>query len=163
MNDEIAALAEQVRILQEKQKPVERDAAFREMERQLSAAKLDREIMERQRDEAVRDLEKLRHDVAWTMDTLKIRDIMTMRGSIDVPCSDEGWLPLDYDPQDTKRIEYLNKHGRASIGQLHWLFAFDHKITDFDEAELPKVYNCRHMIDLAMNASKALAKGQSDE
>jgi hypothetical protein len=125
----------------------EQDAAAAENER--SRAVYDRNVMQGERDAALKELAKVKADVGWMMDKLQIRDLFRLRGGEDVPCAAEGWLPnFGTDPEDSARIKFVNEHGRVGGSTGHWIISIPHNI-DLDTATLPDVYNFRHIIDLS--------------
>jgi len=147
----IDELLREVEKLRDEHQTPTRDAEFQHMEHAMCAAKMEASVLRKERDELRADIEKLRRDVARTMDKLRIADLFRLRGSETVPCAEEGWLPLSYDPEDTKRIEWLNEHGRASASPDSWLVAFPHRLTMSEN--LPTPYNVRHLIDLSRGIS----------
>lgn len=147
MSATIDDLLEQVQALKAAAQPANRDAEFQAMERELYRARCDADVARKERDAAVAELAKVRADAAWTMQGLRIADIMMLRGSKDMACAGEGFLPFDYDPEDTKRIEWINAHGRAGAGSEHWLISVPHHLTM--EEHLPQPYNVRHILDLS--------------
>ena len=143
---QIDELLAQVRQLQTQVQPADRDAEFKQMESDRAKALYEANVMRKERDEALAELAKVKAAVAWTMGKLRIKDIMFMKGE-EIGCSGEGWLPLDYDPKDTERVEWINANGRAGASDDHWLIAIPHHLTL--EEELPQPYNIRHIIDLS--------------
>lgn len=143
---EIEALLDQVQKLRDQIRPADRDVEFVAMERRMEDAVRDAERAREERDEAVAELEKLKHDVAWTMEKLLVKDFLFFRGQ-KFPCCDEGWLPLHLDPKDTERIEWINANGRIGASDEHWLISVPHHL-DLESASLPQPYNIRHILDL---------------
>ena len=156
--NKIDELLTEVQKLREAQTIPNRDTAFMEMESELSKARLEMNRLRKERDAMKSELEKVKSDVAWTMGKLQIRDLFRLRGSIEIPCAGEGWLPLGRDPEDTARIEWINSHGRAGIGADHWLIAIPHRLTT--EEEMTELYNVRHIIDLS-RATPAVCRNHS--
>jgi hypothetical protein len=155
--DQIDTLLRQVQELRDQVRPVSRDAEFDAMEKRMETALRQAKEAVKEKDLAVAELAKVKADVAWTMKQLRIKDLMFMRGS-NMPCAEEGWLPLNRDPKDTDRIEWINAHGRIGAGDAHWLVSIPHNIA-LDTAELPRPYNIRHIIDLSMGPSLENERG----
>lgn len=146
--DQIEALLLQVQQLRNQIRPVSRDEEFKSMESRMEKAIWKAQEAEKERDLAVAELAKVKSDVAWTMEKLRIKDLMFMRGT-DISCAGEGWLPLNRDPKDTERIEWINSNCRIGVSNNHWLLSIPHNL-NLDTAELPTPYNIRHIIDLSM-------------
>lgn len=142
---QIGELLKQVQALQAKVKPVDTEAKLKQMEHDRARALYEANALRKERDQAAADLQKLRADVAWTMERLRIKDLFRM-STFEIPAAAEGWLPLDRDPEDTVRIEWLNKHARSGIGDDHWIISLPHRLTL--QESMPEVYNVRHIIDL---------------
>lgn len=143
----IDALLAEVQSLRDSVQVPDRDEEFREMEVELGRAKYAANVAIEERDAARAELAKVKADIAWTMDKLRIVDLFGLRGSEDIPATGEGYLPFDYDPEDTRRIEWVNAHGRVGAGQSGWHVALPCNI-DVD-GRIPDPYNVRHIIDLA--------------
>jgi hypothetical protein len=99
---------------------------------------------------AEKELAETKAAIAWTMGKLKIKDLFGARDSIQIGCAADGWLEgLTADPQDTKRIDFINKHGRLGIGQDNQFVFVLPSFVNIEE-EIPAIYNARHFIDICM-------------
>jgi hypothetical protein len=147
--DQIERLLSEVQSLRDNVTARDRDEEMATMERELNKANSDCARATKERDDAVAELAKVKHDIQWTMGHLLIRDII-MHGK-DIPLAGEGWLPLNYDPEDTTRIEWINAHGRAGCGANDWLIAIPHRLVG-DET-IPQPYNFRHLLDLSRKSA----------
>lgn len=115
----------------------------------LARAEGRAEAAERERDKAKEELEKVKRDIGWTMDYLRIADIIMH--SDDIPVGQDPSTHLKPDPEDTARLDFFNKFGRASLGNGSFCFAVD--VSGIDDAELPTPYNVRHIIDICRKAN----------
>lgn len=123
----------------------ERDQAIRERNRAVE-----------ERDAAVAELAEVKKAVQWTMGKLQIRDIIFMR-SDELPSAADGWLNgFGHDPEDTRRIAWINTHARMRINDASILFALPHCIDPHVET-FPDVYNFRHFVDIARRTHRPSA------
>ncbi len=116
------------------------------VKRRIETAEALRDEAIRERDAALAELAKIKHDIQWTMGKLRIADIIMHTGSDE---SGEGRYrgPLTPDPEDTPRMDWFNRHGRVSLGNGSFCVAFDYQ-SDIENAEVPTPYNIRHLLDL---------------
>ena len=114
---------------------------------------LHREIgqLTEERDAALADLAQVKRDIGWTMEKLKIKDLIC--NSDAVPAAQDGWLPL-WQPahEDSDRLAWINQHGRTSLGSGVFVIALPHGGMS-EDATLPEPYNIRHIIDLCRKNS----------
>ncbi|MCC7374286.1 MAG: hypothetical protein IT581_06505 [Verrucomicrobiales bacterium] len=120
-------------------------------EASYTVAKLLREldVVRSERDQALKEIADLRRDAQWTMGHLKIADIFNTNPNL--PAAEEGWLPLwkpDVEGADRKRLEFINTHGRVSLGSNVFVIALPILRAFSDDATIPTPYNIRHIIDL---------------
>lgn len=117
----------------------------------------------RERDEAIEELNKTKAEIDWTMGKLRVNDLFRIRGSEEIPVASPDFLPgLFSDPQDTDRVDYINKYGRVSAGQNgQWFFVLDtglHLGSEQGNAELdaqfPDVFNFRHFVDVCRKSKE---------
>jgi hypothetical protein len=115
------------------------------------------------RDAAIEELNKTKAAIDWTMGKLLVKDLFRIRGSEEMPVAAPDFLPgFDSDPADTERIDFINKHGRVSVGQ-HGQFCFVldtglHLGSEQGNAELdaqfPDIYNFRHFVDVCRKSKE---------
>jgi len=163
MSEDIDKLLQQVQALRDQTHARDRDEEMQEMERQLNAATSKCDQAVRERDDAVAELAQVKSDIQWTMGKLLVSDLLYFQsGDPDIGgAAQEGWLPLSYDPEDTNRIEWINKHGRIGISDHHISINLSHTLTL--EEKLPCPYNIRHWIDLLRKFVSAELKEAADE
>jgi hypothetical protein len=147
-DDPIEKLLREVESLRDQVQARDRDEEMQAMEAERDRAVRERDIAAQERDRAVAELAKVKADVQWTMGNLLVSDLLYYRsGDPDIgAAAQEGWLPLSYDPEDTARLEWINKHGRLGVSDHHITIALTHGLTL--QERLPCPYNIRHWIDL---------------
>ena len=105
---------------------------------------------------AEHELNRLKAAMDWTMQGLQIRDLLrtTFKGE-EFPASAEGFLPFNYEPEDTKRLEWINRHGRVGGGDTGFFIVLPvANMHAAAEQGIPDIYNIRCMIDTAMRLQK---------
>ncbi len=142
----IDELLEEVQRLKAATEPVDEAGLVKTANAERDAAFAARDHAIEEREKAVAELAKVRAAVEWTMGKLLIKDIIMLRSS-ELPAAEWGWLAgFGTDPEDTRRVAWINQHGRMSLGDSHILFALPHSFTGDDT--FPEVYNFRHFVDL---------------
>jgi hypothetical protein len=146
-SSDIDRLLEEVRALKARTEPADLQGELAAAREERDRAISHREQAERARDAAVAELANVKASVAWTMQKLRIKDLLFMRGE-PVPAAHEGWLPgWGNDPEDTARIAWINQHGRVSYHDQSWSISIPHHIVA-EQSFVPEVYNFRHIVDL---------------
>lgn len=128
--------------------PLTKDQEVMRLRAEMAEAKKGQRDAQSERDQAVKELADTKEAIQWTMDKLKIKDLFGLRGSIQVPCAADGYLELlNVDPEDTKRIEWINRHGRTGAGSEVFTIALP-CVLDIERDTIPNIYNVRHIIDV---------------
>lgn len=145
-------LLAEVQRLKEAAEPANTDVLVKAAEAERDAAVSARERAIWERDAAVAELAQVKAAVEWTMGKLLIKDIIMLRSS-ELPAAEWGWLNgFGTDPEDTRRVAWINRHGRMRLGDSHILFSLPHAFTGEDT--FPEVYNFRHFVDLCRRTYK---------
>lgn len=147
MSDKIDALLAEVQLLRETTQPLDKDIVVRKAYDERDKANGERDNAIRERDEAINELAEVKAAVQWTMGKLLIRDIIMLRTE-EMPTAEDGWLAgFNSEPEDTRRIAWINKYGRMRISDEHVLISLPGGI-DLGEQTFPEIYNFRHFVDI---------------
>ena len=117
-------------------------------ERELMQAKFELNQAISERDQAIAELKTVKAAVAWTMGKTQIADLFgTARGEISA--ASDGYLP-GLEPKqpvdDTARLEWVNTHGRVSLGMNGFVIVLP--CGNPQDETLPEIYNFRHILDI---------------
>ncbi len=150
IEDQIAKLKSQLDEIQAGVEPIERDELLRAMQDERDRAIGLAEQAQRRAEEAEKKLADHMAAVQWTMGALKIADLLRMNFDADeVPSGHQSWLPLSYEPEDTARLEWINKNGRTGAMPTGFYIILPCNIDNAGNETMPEIYNIRCMIDVA--------------
>lgn len=149
-NETLRQLQEQLAEMQKEMDPAERDALVKAVNEERNQAVYRAEESERAASKAKEELEKIKSAIQWTMGCLLISDILMFNMVADeVPASADGFLPFNYCPEDTARIEWINKIGRTGANPNGFTIVLPCNVHNAGQESIPEIYNIRHIIDVA--------------
>jgi len=111
-------------------------------ENRVAAAEARQALAEDRAAKAEAELSRVKAAVDWCMEKGLMRDLFNSAHSIPFP-EDK----MEADPEDTARLDYINKHGRTWLGTGCFCFALPHG-GDVDSIQVPEIYNIRHIVDI---------------
>lgn len=144
----IDELLKEVQRLKEQTEPADESGLVKtaNQERDIAISQMNQAVKER--NEAVAELAEVKAAVQWTMGKLLIKDVLFMRTD-EMPAAAEGWLNgFGFDSEDTRRVAFINKHGRMRIGDNAIIIALPLEACVENET-FPEIYNFRHFVDIA--------------